>query len=385
MWRTLTLLFGTIGLVLTAAGCGTDHRISVAQFLDLQNRYANQQAERVPQSAPPEVDLGWEPYRVGPGDTLVVTLTGLDAAVVPTLTVTINRQGEIDMPLVGKLSVLDMQIQDVEATIKAAHVPSKVRDLVVHVSVADYNTTDVTVVGAVSTPGIVPLLRSQRNLLFAILGAGGVSQFSSGRVKLQRLRRPLEEVRLDLLDPVELQAALTLEPLEDGDIVTVEPEPNNTVYVGGLVNAPAPQIYPAGTHVNILQALASAGGLRTDVFPKEGTLIRQMPDGRDVQVKLDLTSIGNGKAENLVLASGDILWVPHTWETRVQDFINRNFFLRAGFSATVSYNVSGIEYMNRQTQQSAQTTGGGSSFDTQNTFDPFGFLNQNAALQNLQP
>jgi len=384
MWRTMTATLGTIGLLLAAAGCGTDHRISVAQFLDLQNQFALSQAQRTSESPPPEVDLGWEPYRIGAGDTLAVTLSGLDAAVVPSVTATVDRSGQIDLPLVGKLTVLDMELQDAESAIKAAYVPAKVRDLVVHVEVTTYDTTDVTVVGAVVTPGVVPLLRNQRNLLFAILGAGGVSQMSSGRVMLQRLRRPMEEVQLDLLDPVELQAALTLEPLEDGDIVTVIPEPNNTVFVGGLVNAPSPQTYPAGTHVNIMQAIASAGGLRTDVFPREGTLIRQMPDGRDVQVKLDLTSIGNGRAENLVLASGDILWVPHTWETRVQDFINRNFFLRAGVSATVSYNVGGVEYLNRQRQQASRTSGAFGT-DVQNTFDPFGFLSRNAALQNLQP
>jgi hypothetical protein len=130
--------------------------------------------------------------------------------------------------------------------------------------------------------------------------------------------------------------------------------------------------------VTVLQAIAGAQGLRTDVTPEEGTLVRRMPDGKDAMVKLDLQAIARGEAPNIELESGDILWVPPTAKTRIQDFINRNLFLRAGVSVT--YNVTGIEFLNRQEQQSRAFGGGG---DLQDAFDPLGFLNRNAALQTL--
>jgi hypothetical protein len=126
----------------------------------------------------------------------------------------------------------------------------------------------------------------------------------------------------------------------------------------------------------VLQALAGAGGLRTDIDPQEATLIRRLPDGTDRHVKLDLDAIAAGEEENIVLAAGDILFVPHTASTRVQDFINRNFFLRAGIS--VNYSISGVEFMNRQDQQSV---GGGGALQDQ--FDPFGFLSRNQSLNTL--
>ena len=385
MLRMACTVAGLLTIVVWVAGCAPDTRISLDEFIELQRQFDQTAPPEEPPPAPPEViDLAWQPYRVGPGDSLVITNSGLNAAVVPQIEVLVDRNGEIDLPLVGKLKVEGMEVEDIEDAVKAAHVPSKVRDLSVRVAVASYDTTNVTVVGAVAEPGFVPLLRGQRNMLFAILAAGGVAHgASAGLVNLRRLRQPGEEVELNLLDPYELQAALALDPLEDGDIITVEAAPSNMIYVGGLVNGPSPQSYPPGTQVNILQAIAAAGGLRTDITPREGTLIRRMPDGEDVRVKLNLNRLGLCQDENIMLAAGDILWVPHTWETRVQDFINRNFFLRAGVSANVSYNVTGMEYLNRQAQQGSRLSAGGGGVNLQDTFDPFGFLSRNAALQNL--
>lgn len=106
----------------------------------------------------------------------------------------------------------------------------------------------------------------------------------------------------------------------------------NTVFVGGLVNVAGPQAYPPDTEVTILQAVAAAGGLRTDLLPREATLIRRV-EGKDVHVKLNLNRLAKGKDENIVLAAGDILWVPHTAGTRVHEFINNTVYIQVGASA----------------------------------------------------
>jgi len=230
----------------------------------------------------------------------------------------------------------------------------------------------------VTQPGLVQLRRTERNMLYALIGAGGVSELASGAATLRRLRDPEAEETYNLTDPAQLQAALALAPLEHGDIIQVHAAPLNTVFVGGLVQRAGPQPYPAGTEVNVLQVLAAAGGLRTDVHPKEGTLVRRMPDGTDAHIKLDLDRLAMGADPNLTLAAGDIVWVPETFETRLADFINRNIFIRAGVS--VNYNVSGVEFLNRRSQQSRGLGGGGG---LQDTFDPLGFLSRGAALQDL--
>ena len=145
---------------------------------------------------------------------------------------------------------------------------------------------------------------------------------------------------LNLRDPKELRESLQLDPLENGDIVHVHAAKPNMIFVGGLVNAPMPQTYPLGTEVTILQALAAAAGLRTDIIPMEATLIRRV-NGKDVHVKLDLNRLTKGKDENIVLAAGDILWVPHTAGTRVHEFLNNTLYVQAGVSA--AYRVSSYD------------------------------------------
>ncbi|UCG33179.1 MAG: polysaccharide biosynthesis/export family protein [Phycisphaerales bacterium] len=387
--RSSTNCVGAVGLLLgsalwlSAGGC-TDHRISLTQFLEMQQEaYVAEpttQPAELQEQVRALVDRQLGPYRVGPSDELVVTLTGTEeAAVMPPVEVRVDRDGRIDLPLVGAISVAALEIEDVEDAVKAAFVPNVYRSAVVHVSVVEPDTTNVLVHGAVTLPGLVHLRRTERNLLFAIVAAGGISDIASGRVTLRRIRHPDEEVTLELTEPEELHAALALAPLEDGDIVHVEAATPNTIYTGGLLNAPRPQVLPPGANVTVLQAIAASGGLRTDVTPREATLIRRMPDGQDVHVKLDLDRVTTGEDPNILLAAGDILWVPDTIETRVQDFVNRNFFIRAGVVANVSYDVTGIEFLNRRSLQGARY---GDRYGA-DIYDPYGSLIRNYALQSL--
>ncbi len=382
-WLGIWLGFGV-------TGCA-DHRISLNQFLEMQEEMRQGNATSQPVASQPagsqpvhdtEVDKYLGPYAVGPADVLAVTLnTAAQAAVLPPLQVRVNRKGEIELPLVGMVKVAGMQLEDVERAIQQAYVPKIYKDLIVHAELVAPESTNVLVVGAVTLPGLVQLRRTQRNLLYAIVGAGGVSNMASGAVTLRRIRRPAEEVTLNLMDPEQLRASLALDPLEQGDIVNVHAAVPNTVFVGGLVTAPRPQTYPPGTTITVLQAIAASGGLRTDVTPKEGTLIRRLPNGRDVHVKLDLDRMTTGKDPNIELAGGDILWIPHTIETQVQEWCNRNLFFRAGVSATanVSYDAQGLEFLN----SNARNARGGYGGNLQDQYDPLGFLTRNAQLQSI--
>lgn len=390
--------FGAGGVaVWLLIGCAPDPRISVAAFIQLQKQY---EASSNPSETEPgtsatgqpsvgdgttsrvagydAIDKALGPYRLGPGDTLAIHFNGTDLPFPTPLNARVDRNGRILLPMAGEIDAGNKELEDVERAIIRAYVPKLVKDVAVHAEVVSYDTTNVMVLGAVQNPGFAPLRRTERNMLFAVVMAGGITHEATGRAILRRLRRPGEEVAFDLTNPDDLRASLILDPLQEGDVINVEATPN-MVFVGGLVNAGGAQMYDPGVRVNLLQALAAAGGLRTDLTPREGTLIRRMPDGKDVQVKIDLDNLGLGREPNLTLVSGDIFWVPYTAETRVQEFINRNFFLRFGAAANVSYNVTGIEFMNRRSLQTSRAGGN----NLQDTFDPFGYLIRNSALQNI--
>ena len=370
--HSLAPLLLLTALIMPMFGC-TDHRIGLREFLIIEQkvREANSVVpdEEAIAAAKELIDRRLGPYKVSPSDVLSVTFSALDdtALMTPPL-VRVDRNGEIELPGIGRMSVADAELEDVENKIQDAYVPDIYRDVVVHVTLVETDTTEVLVNGAVTLPGFVSLRRTERNLLYAIVGAGGISDMASGEVLLRRIRRPSEEVTLDLAKPEGPWAALALDPLEAGDIVTVKGAPPSVIYLGGLLNAPSPQALPPDVQISVLQAIAASGGLRTDVTPREATLIRRLPDGYDYHVKLDLERITKAEDPNIMLAAGDILWVPETWDTRVEDFINRNFFLRAG--VTVSYNVTGIEFLNRRSLQSSNAGGN----NLQNSVDPLASL-----------
>jgi protein involved in polysaccharide export with SLBB domain len=365
-------------------GCKHDSRISFREFGELQKR--SETRDSIPPPSTPSasavspssaVDEGIRPYRVGPGDMLVVTVAGYELNIPSPVRTRVSRDGDLLLPTVGAVRVTGLELEDVERAIRKAFVPTVVKDLVVTVDVENFHATHVLVRGAVSAPGLIPLRRTESNLLFAIASAGGVSQAASGRATLRRVGHPMGDQTFDLTHPPELDRALAAQPLEDGDIIEVEAAEPNTVYVGGLVQAPGPQTYPSGVRLTYMQVLAAAGGPRMDLRTKWGTLVRRMPDGQDVQVKLDLNRLASGHDENFRMAGGDILWIPHTTSTRVQEWVNRNIFFRAGASANVSYNVTGSEYLNRRGDQ------GGGVNNLENSFDPYGFLRRNAILQSI--
>lgn len=386
--RGPSLAVGLLVVLAGTAGC-QDHRISLQEFIALDQQMREEAASQ-PTSQPgsrpadltPEAreaaDRAAWAYKLGPGDVLNVILTPTEEASGQRSTVRVNREGQIELPLAGLIKVGGLELEDAETAIRNAYVPKVYVELAVHVEMAAPEITRVLVTGAVREGGLIPLRRTERSPLFAIVAAGGVSELSSGRVTLKRLHRPHEEVTLNLLDPLELQAALSLDPLENGDIVNVEAATPNYIFVGGLVMAPRPQPYPAGAKVTMLQALAAAGGLRTDVTPPEGTLIRRMPDGRDVHVKLDWDRITKGKDPNITLAAGDVLWVPHTLSTRAEDWVNRNVFLRVGYTATGSYNGTAVDYWNSNAESQSY------NYNNSNNYDPFSSLIQNSILQSLQ-
>jgi protein involved in polysaccharide export with SLBB domain len=368
---SLIALSGLVAL----AGCA-DHRVGIAEL---------QQIERSAQSVAPEqnaeqmaataamLDRQLGPYRVGVGDLLTISMMGLNETTsFEPRPVRVNRNGEIHLPQVGLVQVGGLELEDAETAVTAAYVPNVYKDSVAHVGLIEANTTKVVVTGAVPLPSMIALPNTERNMLHAINLAGGLTPMASGKVTLRRLRNPTQEVTLNLSDPLELRAALSLDPLTNGDMINVAAATPNTVFVGGLVNGPRPQIYPDGVQMSVLQILAGAGGLRDDLTPREATLIRRMENGSDVHVKLNLDKIKRGEDPNILLAAGDILWVPHTVETRIQEFINNNIFVRAG----ISYSASGDEdYIH------------GDSFrfgnSLEDSFDPFGFLTRSSAIRSL--
>jgi polysaccharide export outer membrane protein len=130
---------------------------------------------------PPQIDPG--PYRLGAGDIItlatpesantVEALTGLLAAQSRRLGYTIQDDGSISIPDIGRINLGGMTLQEAESEIFSAMVD---QDMVPNFSleVSEFNSKRVTVGGAVQSAAILPITVSPLRLAEALTAAGGI-------------------------------------------------------------------------------------------------------------------------------------------------------------------------------------------------------------------
>lgn len=177
-------------------------------------------------SLPPA--LAKEPYSIGVGDVLVIAvpssgttveqLTGLLAAQNARQGYTVQDDGAIAIPNVGRVRVVDMTVEDAEGALFRRFVEAGVEPSFT-VEIAEFRSKRVEVGGAVATPTVVPIGLGQLTLNEAILRAGGLAtpdpEFAGIRLYRDGQTYDIPAVAL-YSDP-----AVQTYPLREGDRIVV--------------------------------------------------------------------------------------------------------------------------------------------------------------------
>jgi protein involved in polysaccharide export with SLBB domain len=212
-------------------------------------------------------------YRLGPGDMLVLILTG-DVELTHTLSV--SRDGFVLIPQVGQVPVTNLtleQLRDVLYT-RLGRVYSGVRrgtnaTTQFDVSVANVRANQVYVAGDVVQPGAYQL-SALGTVLTALYAAGGITEDGSvRRVEIRRLGQLVDS--LDLYDYLLRGDVRGDVRLETGDVVFV-PVRGSRVEVAGAVVRPA--IYETNGRETVADVIRAAGGLRPNADLKALTVFR---------------------------------------------------------------------------------------------------------------
>jgi protein involved in polysaccharide export with SLBB domain len=215
-------------------------------------------------------------YRLGPGDMLVLIITG-DVELSHSLTV--SRDGFVLIPQVGQVPVASLtldQLRDVLFT-RLGRVYSGVRrgaaaTTTFDVSVANVRANQVYVVGDVVQPGAYQI-SALGTVLTALYAAGGVTD--DGSVRRIEIRRNGQLVdSLDLYDYLLHGDVRGDVRLETGDVVFV-PVRGARVDVAGAVVRPA--IYETNGRETVTDMIRAAGGLRPNADLKALTVFRFLP------------------------------------------------------------------------------------------------------------
>ena len=232
-------------------------------------------------------------YRVGPGDVLDIRIN--DASSPQSTLFTVTPAGLLEHPLlaeplhVGGLSVEEISTA-IEADLKRRALSESPK---VSVGVRDYASHTILVSGLVKDSGTKILRREAIPLYVVVADAQPLPE--AARVTVLRSEAN-ETYDIDLGRPGEMN--LLVRP---GDVITLQPNVEQFLYIGGEVKSPGEKTYRRG--LTLTQALIAAGGVTPKA--KEARLGRDDGHGFLTVTKFKLKEIESGKVPDPLVRPGD--------------------------------------------------------------------------------
>jgi protein involved in polysaccharide export with SLBB domain len=104
--------------------------------------------------------------------------------------------------------------------------------------------------------------------------------------------------------------------------------------VMGLVRQPNTFPYPPDVQYSLLEAVAFAGGLNMVADPRYLKIYRQNADGEVVSATFGIDSKSMVQASKVIVQPGDIIYVDHTMQTRLNQFLADVLQIRVGADVT---------------------------------------------------
>lgn len=131
--------------------------------------------QTLPAPGPTSLSADLQTYRVGPLDRLSINVFGAEAL---SRDMTVDSAGSIAMPLIGQVQAAGMTTAELSAAIADRLRGRYVRDPQVSVGVTEMRSQRFTVDGAVTQPGVFPIV-GRMSLMQAIASARGATEFAS--------------------------------------------------------------------------------------------------------------------------------------------------------------------------------------------------------------
>ncbi|MGD0784082.1 MAG: polysaccharide biosynthesis/export family protein, partial [Candidatus Aminicenantales bacterium] len=249
--------------------------------------------------------------KIGPKDQLEIKVAKSD--IFNTLA-RVTEDGKITINYVGEVVVENLTTSELEKKLAQILIDKRLMlDPQVQVSVKDFQSSLVSVLGAVKEPGMVQLMGRQ-TLMQVISKAGGITR-DAGREIIIIRRQPdgtsnaLHIPTEDLFTRGDTKYDV---PLEPSDIVNVQVDREVQIYVMGQVKTPGALKVLQSRIPTVTQAIAQAGDF-TERARKGHVIIRRKdPNGTEREQIVDVSAILNNKAKDVPLQENDIVFVPQS-------------------------------------------------------------------------
>jgi polysaccharide biosynthesis/export protein len=246
------------------------------------------------------------PLRIGSGDLIEVSMFEN-----PDLSgrYRVDEMGDITVPLIGRVHVDGMTAAEAATKIEQLYVEGQIllpADSHATVFISEYATQGVTINGEVKLPGVYPALGVHK-LNDLIAAAGGVTQFAASNVVITHKEDPGNPTTVEY-NPSALKPIIPDVQILPGDSILIPRA--GVVYVGGNVNKPGAYVLDGRRPLTVEEVMALAGNGGHASAMKRVLLVRTLDDGRKESITIPVNLIYKGKAPDVALIDGDIVYVP---------------------------------------------------------------------------
>lgn len=279
------------------------------------------------------------PYRIGPGDVLDIVVFEVEELSRPAV---VTPQGTISMPLIGDVAVDGKTTPQVAAALKSRYATRYLRDPQISVSVTDFRSQPVSVVGAVKEPGVYQL-QGERRLVEVLAMAGGFTEEVGETITISRqsersngggagaLGAALGRLPVNAADTDNSEITVSVRELltsRDGGEANPIVEPQDVirvskagiVYVMGAVEKPGGFVIKDQERMTVLRAVSLASGFGEHSSPQKSRVIRQGATGKR-EILIRIKDVIEGKEPDLDLEANDILYIP---DSRAKSALSRS-------------------------------------------------------------
>ena len=250
--------------------------------------------------------------RIGSNDLIGITVYDSPEL---TRTLRVDSDGEIRLPMIPKhIQAAGLYPEDLENAIRKALIDGQVLvDPIVTVSVVEYRSRPINVVGEVKTPVTIQAI-GDVTLLDAISQAGGLADDAGDEIIVSRQQPTADGKSATLMQRIPVRGLLdAADPslnlkLQGGEVIRV-PEAGR-FYVVGNVKNPGAYVIKDGSESSVLKALALSQGL--DNYSAKVAFIYRSEGGSGGknEIAIELKKIMNRKSPDVPLMANDILYVP---------------------------------------------------------------------------
>lgn len=234
-------------------------------------------------------------YLIGKEDVLEIIVWGHNDL---HRTMPVSLEGMISFPLIGEVQAAGASASSLGKAIAAKLGDGLIVDPQVTVTVKEYKSQRVFLMGEVKNPGTYAVTR-ENNILYVLSQAGGPTKDAGEEVVIIRPGRPVDraltieeaERHREQIIKVNLKDALAGDkknniPIRDGDSIVVPQM--SYFFVTGEVRSPGRYNLERGT--TVLTAISTGGGLTPKAAANRTQLTREQ-NGRKVEIRTDMEAL----------------------------------------------------------------------------------------------